>query len=60
MILWGPTGTLEQLIPEEEYSDLEPRTRAAVVEEFREAMRPYEKGTETQLPAGFYIAIGHK
>lgn len=56
----GPRGTLEQLIPEEKYSDLEPKTRMIVVKDIREAMRPYDKGTETQLPVGFYIAIAHK
>ena len=57
---WGSTGTLEQLIPEAAYAELEPKTRTAVVEEIREAMRPYDKGNETQLPGGFYIATGHK
>jgi hypothetical protein len=56
----GPRGTLEQLIPEEKYSDLEPKTRTAVVEDIREAMRPYDRGNETQLPVGFYIAHGQK
>jgi len=58
--LWGPKGTLEQLIPEEKHTDLEPITRAAVDGEIREAMRSYAKRAETQLPAGFYIALGFK
>jgi len=57
---WGPKGSLEKLIPEEDYPDLEPGVSKAVVTEIREALRSYAKGPETQLPIGFYIAIGYK
>jgi ubiquinone/menaquinone biosynthesis C-methylase UbiE len=57
---WGPMGTLEQLIPEKKYSNLEPKTQEVVVKDIREAMRPYDKGRDTQLPIGFYLASGHK
>lgn len=56
----GPVGTLEQLIPEADYADLEPETRATVVHELREAMLPYDMGRDSQLPAGLYIATGYK
>jgi ubiquinone/menaquinone biosynthesis C-methylase UbiE len=57
---WGPTGTVAELIPESNYAGLEPEIRSAVVREIREAMRAYDKGSETRLPIGLYIAVGNK
>ena len=56
----GSKGMLEQLVNEEQYPELEPETRAKVVRDIREALRPFDKGSETQLPLGSYIATGYK
>lgn len=56
----GSKGTLEQLVSEEQYPELEPETRVKVVKDIREALRPFDKGSETQLPLGSYIATGYK
>ena len=56
----GSKGTLEQLVSEEQYPELEPETRAKVVKDVREALRPFDKASETQIPIGFYIATGYK
>ena len=56
----GRKGTLMQLVHEGQYPELEPEERAAVVKNIREAMQPFDKGRETQLPSGIYIATGYK
>lgn len=56
----GSKGTLEQLVNEEQYPELEPEIRNKVVKDIREALRPFDKGSETRLPLGSYIATGYK
>jgi ubiquinone/menaquinone biosynthesis C-methylase UbiE len=50
----------EKFVTEEDYSDLDEETRAAVVSDIRKAMEPYRTKDGAAVPYGFHLALGHK
>jgi hypothetical protein len=50
----------EKFVTDEDYADLDPETRSAVVADIRKAMEPFRTGDGTEVPYGSHIAIGYK
>lgn len=50
----------EKFVVEEDYSDLNPEIRKAVVEDIRKAMEPFRIKNGTAVPYGFHIVLGKK
>lgn len=50
----------EKFVTEEDYADLDPETRSAVVADIIKTMEPFRTDDGTEVPYGFHIAIGYK
>jgi len=53
-------GKPEEFVTEEDYSDLDPKTRTVVVSDIRKAMEPFRTEEGTAVPYGFHIAIARR
>lgn len=53
-------GFPEDFVMEEDYAELAPEVRTAVVQDIREAMAPYKDEQGTEVPYGFHIALAVK
>ncbi len=53
-------GLPEEFVAEEDYADLSPPVRAAVVQSIRAAMGPFKNDQGTAVPYGFHLALATK
>ena len=53
-------GSPEEIVIEDDYPDLDPETRAAVVSDIRKTVEPLRTKNGTKIPGGFYIALAVK
>jgi ubiquinone/menaquinone biosynthesis C-methylase UbiE len=51
---------LEELVTEDDYPDLDPETRSAVVSDVRTALEPFRTGNGSAVPYGYHLVTASK